>query len=91
MADELAPLRSHPRVREIRRFGAMVAVEFDERSIAKAATAAALEKDVLIITCGFHDQVVRFIPALNIAEDDLRKGMRVFVEAARAAQVAAPA
>jgi len=91
MADELVPLRSHPRVREIRRFGAMVAVEFEERSIAKAAIAAALEKDVLIITCGFHDQVVRFIPALNIAEDDLRKGVRVFVEAARAAQVAAPA
>ena len=91
MADELAPIRSHPRVLQIRRFGAMVAVEFEERSIAKAAIAAALEKDVLIITCGFHDQVVRFIPALNIAEDDLRRGMRVFVEAARAAQVAAPA
>jgi len=46
---------------------------------------------VLLITCGFHDQVVRFIPALNIREDDLRKGVRVFAEAARAAQVAAPA
>src|SRR2546428_3528687 len=91
MADELAPLRSHPRGREIRRFGAIVAVEFEDRSIAKAATLSALEKDVLIITCGFPDQVVRFIPALTIAEDDLRKGMRVIVEAARAAQVAAPA
>ena len=86
-----AALRSHPRVREIRRFGAMVAVEFDDKSAAKAAIAAALEKDVLLITCGFHDQVVRFIPALNIREDDLRKGVRVFAEAARAAQVAAPA
>ena len=69
----------------------MVAVEFDEKSAAKAAIAAALEKDVLLITCGFHDQVVRFIPALNIREDDLRKGVRVFVEAARAVQIAAPA
>jgi 4-aminobutyrate aminotransferase len=91
MTEELAPLRSHPRLREIRRFGAMVAAEFDDKSIAKAAIASALEKDVLLITCGFHDQVVRFIPALNIAEDDLRKGMRVFVEAARAVQVASPA
>ena len=91
MVEELAALRSHPRVREIRRFGAMVAVEFDDKCAAKAAIAAALEKDVLLITCGFHDQVVRFIPALNIREDDLRKGVRVFAEAARAAQVAAPA
>ena len=91
MVEELAALRSHPRVREIRRFGAMVAVEFDEKTAAKAAIAATLEKDVLLITCGFHDQVVRFIPALNIREDDLRKGVRVFVEAARAVQIAAPA
>jgi 4-aminobutyrate aminotransferase len=91
MIEELAPLRSHPRVREIRRFGAMVATEFDDKSIAKAAIAAALARDVLLITCGFHDQVVRFIPALNIGESDLRNGMRTFVEAARSAQVASPA
>jgi len=91
MVEELAPLRSHPRLREIRRFGAMVAAEFDDKSVAKAAIAAALERDVLLITCGFHDQVVRFIPALNIGEADLRKGMRTFVEAARSAQVASPA
>jgi 4-aminobutyrate aminotransferase len=91
MAEELTPLRSHPRLREVRRFGALVAAEFDDKAVAKAATAAALAKGVLLITCGFHDQVVRFIPALNIAEDDLRKGMRVFIEAARSAEVAAPA
>jgi len=91
MVEELAPLHSHPRLREIRRFGAMVAAEFDDKAIAKAAIAAALERDVLLITCGFHDQVVRFIPALNIGEADLRKGMRTFVEAARSSQVASPA
>src|SRR5712692_6211294 len=91
MIKELAPLRTNEHVREIRRFGAMVAAEFDEKSVAKAAIASALERDVLLITCGFHDQVVRFIPALNIGENDLRKGMRAFVEAARSAQVASPA
>ena len=69
----------------------MVAAEFDDKSVAKASIAGALERDVLLITCGFHDQVVRFIPALNMAENDLRKGMRTFVEAARSAQVASPA
>ena len=69
----------------------MVAAKFDDKSVAKAAIAAALERDVLLITCGFHDQVVRFIPALNIGEADLRKAVRTFVEAARSAQVPSPA
>src|SRR5688572_10067687 len=91
MVGELAALRSDPRVREIRRFGAMVAVEFDAKLTAKAAIAGALERDVLLITCGAHDQAVRFIPALNIAEDDLRRGVRALVAALSAAEVATPA
>jgi 4-aminobutyrate aminotransferase len=91
MREELAPLAGHPSVREVRAYGSMVAVEFDDSKASKAATAGALERDVLLITCGFHDQVVRFIPQLNIAEGDLRKGVRAFVEAVRGAKVATPA
>jgi 4-aminobutyrate aminotransferase len=91
MVNELAPLRADRRVREIRRFGAMVAIEFDAKATAKAAIAGALERDVLLITCGVHDQAVRFIPALNIAEDDLRHGVRALVAAVNTAEVATPA
>jgi len=90
MVKELAPLRTDPRVREIRRFGAMVAVEFDSKATAKAAIAGALERDVLLITCGAHDQAVRFIPALNIAEDDLRRGVAALVAAATASGAPTP-
>lgn len=79
--EELAPVRRDGRVREIRRIGAMVAVEFDDKSTSKGVTSAALERDVLLITCGAHDQCVRFIPPLNIAEEDLRRGVRTFVGA----------
>jgi 4-aminobutyrate aminotransferase len=89
--EELRPIARHERVREIRRIGAMIAVEFDEKATAKAAIAGALERDVLLITCGSHDQVVRFIPALNIAETDLRRGVRAFVEAAQHVVAGAPA
>lgn len=82
--EELAPLKKDARVRELRRTGAMIAVEFEDKTASKAAIAAALERDVLLISCGAHDQVVRIIPQLNISEDDLRKGVRTFVEAARA-------
>ena len=91
MVRELAPLLGNPHVREVRRFGAMVAVEFDDPKYSKAAIAGALERDVLLITCGFHDQAVRFIPPLNISEADLRLGTKALVEAASAAPIATPA
>ncbi len=91
IVEELAPLRRLERVREIRHLGAMVGVEFDDKATAKAAIAGALENDVLLLSCGAHDQVVRFIPALNIPEDDLRAGVRAFVRAALGAVVPAPA
>jgi 4-aminobutyrate aminotransferase len=81
MVRELAPLLRDPHVREIRRFGAMVAVEFDDSTRSKAAIAGALERDVLLITCGFHDQAVRFIPPLNITESDLKLGVKALIEA----------
>jgi len=89
--EELAPLRHDPRTREIRTLGAMAAIEFADKATAKGAMAASLERDVLLITAGAHDQVIRFIPALNISEDDLRHGIRSFVEAARGTTVATPA
>ena len=90
IVEELAPLKRDPRVREIRTTGAMAAIEFTDKATSKAAIAGALARDVLLITCGSHDQVVRFIPPLNIAEDDLRGGIRAFVEACQAAAVGAP-
>ena len=90
IVEELAPLKRDPRVREIRTTGAMAAIEFADKASAKAAIAGALKRDVLLITCGSHDQVVRFIPPLNIAEDDLRGGIRTFVEACQTQAVGAP-
>lgn len=89
MLRELRPLVGQPHVREVRGFGAMVAVEFDDAKYSKAAIAGALERDVLLITCGFHDQAVRFIPPLNISEADLRLGTQALVESVIAAKVPA--
>jgi 4-aminobutyrate aminotransferase len=89
--EELRPIARSEGVREIRRIGAMVGVEFADKSRSKAAVAGSLERNVLLITCGTHDQVVRFIPPLNVAEDELRRGVRAFVEAVAGAEVPAPA
>jgi 4-aminobutyrate aminotransferase len=91
IAEELLPIAKDARVREIRRIGAMVGVEMDDKATSKGAIAGALERDVLIITCGAHDQVVRFIPPLNITEADLRTGIRAFVSAFKALPAPTPA
>src|SRR5437868_293218 len=91
MVRDLAPLANDKHVREIRRFGAMVAVEFDDPKYSKAAIAAALEQDVLLITCGSHDQAVRFVPPLNISEADLSIGTKALIDAVRVEKVATPA
>src|SRR5919204_173812 len=65
--EELRPIAKQPGVGEIRRLGSMVGVEFvnekgaPDKAAAKAAIAGALEREVLMITCGSYDQVVRFI------------------------------
>jgi len=56
IVEELAPLRRDPRVREIRTTGAMAAIEFADKTASKAAIHGALERNVLLITCGSHDQ-----------------------------------
>jgi 4-aminobutyrate aminotransferase len=95
IVEELRPIAKQPNVAEIRRLGSMVGVEFQDekgkpdKSASKAAIAGALERNVLIITAGSHDQVVRFIPPLNIAEDDLRHGVRAFVDAVKSGQTKA--
>jgi 4-aminobutyrate aminotransferase len=95
ISEELRPVGSHQGVGEVRRFGAMVAVEFvdgqgaPDKTAAKAAIGNALERGVLLITCGSFDQVVRFIPALNIAEEDLRAGVRTLVEVVKRPAAAA--
>jgi len=92
----LEPLRSSPAVLDIRGQGLMVAVEFasptgtsahdplrNPKVPAKLASRVAKrcqEKGMLILTTSAYE-VVRFIPALNISQSDLKKGCDIFVEA----------
>ncbi|EKM54547.1 uncharacterized protein PHACADRAFT_258470 [Phanerochaete carnosa HHB-10118-sp] len=81
---------------DVRGQGLMVSVEFasptgsgpydafvDKTVPEKLATRVAKrchEKGLLILTTSVYE-VVRFIPPLNIAKDDMQKGIRIFVEA----------
>ncbi|THH31334.1 hypothetical protein EUX98_g2840 [Antrodiella citrinella] len=92
----LEPLRSSAAVLDIRGQGLMVAVEFASPTgtsihdplrnpsapakMASRVSKRCQEKGMFILTTSAYE-VVRFIPALNISKEDLKKGCDIFVEA----------
>lgn len=64
----------HPRIADVRGLGAMVACEFagaqgaPDAEAAKAVQAAALARGLLLLTCGVHGNVIRFLFPLTIED-----------------------
>jgi 4-aminobutyrate aminotransferase len=76
----------HPEIADVRGLGLMLGVEFatlagdpwGER--AKAVAQAAFERGLLLLTCGTHEEVVRWIPPL-IADKEVEESLGIFAEA----------
>ncbi len=72
----------HQGIGDVRGIGLMLALEFVNRdgdADPQAATAvqqAAIEQDLLLLTCGARGNVLRIIPALNVTEDEVDLGLR---------------
>ncbi|MEU0511048.1 4-aminobutyrate--2-oxoglutarate transaminase [Amycolatopsis sp. NPDC006125] len=80
-----------PRIGDVRGRGGMIAVELvrpgttePDAALAKAVAAAAHERGVIVLTCGTHGNVLRFLPPLTISDDLLHDAMDVLGEALRA-------
>jgi 4-aminobutyrate aminotransferase / (S)-3-amino-2-methylpropionate transaminase / 5-aminovalerate transaminase len=67
---------------EVRGLGPMLAFELEERSPerAKAITAAALERGLVVLTCGMFGNVIRLLPPLTIGSDELDEGLSILEE-----------
>jgi 4-aminobutyrate aminotransferase/(S)-3-amino-2-methylpropionate transaminase len=78
--DDIAGRR--PEIGEVRGLGPMLAFEFEEQSPdrAKAVTAAALERGLVLLSCGLHGNVIRLLPPLTIASDELEEGLSILEE-----------
>ena len=68
------------RIAEVRQFGAMIAVEFmwqDEPDVAltQQIIARAAEHGLILLSCGFYGNVLRFLPPLTIEADILQQGL----------------
>jgi 4-aminobutyrate aminotransferase/(S)-3-amino-2-methylpropionate transaminase len=79
--DEIAGRQ--PLVGEVRGLGAMLALELVEQSAdhAKAVTAAAREKGLILLSCGLYGNVLRLLPPLSATDDELERGLAILEEA----------
>ena len=68
--------------------GLMIGTEFivDESPIkakpmVKEIIQAAEKRDLLLLTCGTYDNVIRWIPPLNVTSQQINDGLKIFGEA----------
>jgi 4-aminobutyrate aminotransferase len=79
--EEIAARR--PVVGEVRGLGPMLALELREPTpdAAKATTAAAYEKGLLLLACGLDGNVIRLLPPLTASDEELERGLSLLEEA----------
>jgi 4-aminobutyrate aminotransferase len=79
--DDIASRR--PAIGEVRGLGPMLALEFAEQTPdrAQAVVAAAFERSLLLLACGLYGNVLRLLPPLTIAAEELDEGMTSLEEA----------
>jgi 4-aminobutyrate aminotransferase len=82
---------SVPQIADVRGLGAMVAVEFDsvdgtrpDAEFARKVQRVALERGLLLLTCGVHGNVIRFLFPLTIPDALMDEALGVLVDAIRA-------
>ncbi|TVT17294.1 4-aminobutyrate--2-oxoglutarate transaminase [Amycolatopsis acidiphila] len=88
MKDRLLRLQEKDdRIGDVRGRGAMVAVELvrpgtnePDAALAKAVSAAAHARGVIVLTCGTHGNVLRFLPPLAISDELLEDALDVLWE-----------
>jgi 4-aminobutyrate aminotransferase len=79
--DEIATRQ--PVVGEVRGLGAMLALELVDSNdrAAKAVTAAARERGLMLLSCGLYGNVIRLLPPLSVTDDELERGLGILEEA----------
>jgi len=78
--DDLAS--RHAEIGEVRGLGSMLAFEFAERTPdrAQAVVSAAFERGLILLSCGLYGNVIRLLPPLNVAPDELDEGLAILEE-----------
>jgi 4-aminobutyrate aminotransferase len=83
--------RDVPQIAEVRGLGAMIGVEFADAktrepdpAFAKKVQARALESGLLLLTCGIHFNVIRFLMPLTIPDAVFAEALQILEQSIRA-------
>ncbi len=76
----------YPQIGDVRGKGLMIGTEFvnegqhpsKAKPMVKDIVHAAEDANLLLLTCGTYDNVVRWIPPLNVASEQINDGLKVF-------------
>ncbi len=79
-------MADHPTIGDVRGPGLMIGVEFvkdratrePDGATAEAVTARAAEAGLLLLSCGIHHQVIRWIPPLDVSVPEIEEALRLF-------------
>jgi 4-aminobutyrate aminotransferase-like enzyme len=83
--------RSVPAIGDVRGLGCMLAIELvadrttkePDATRARAVIDAARERGLLLLTCGPHKNIVRLLPPLVAAGDDIGRALTILDEVLR--------
>ncbi|VEU33401.1 unnamed protein product [Pseudo-nitzschia multistriata] len=89
LMDKLRALRDRiPIIGDVRGLGLMVGTEFTDPSsgkpagdVAGAVRSACIEKNLLLLSCGTYDNVIRWVPPLIVTENQIDDAMDIFEQA----------
>jgi 4-aminobutyrate aminotransferase len=90
LTDGLVELQGrYPVIGDIRGYGLMVGTEFTrdgqpDKDITKAVQKACIERNLLLLTCGSYENVIRWIPPLVVNAQQIDDGLTIFEDALRA-------
>ncbi len=79
----------YPQIGDVRGKGLMIGTEFiaeggrpqNAKPMVKEIIHAAEERSLLLLTCGTYDNVVRWIPPLNVTSKQIYDGLKIFGDA----------
>ncbi len=78
----------YPQIGDVRGKGLMVGTEFiiddsqaKAKQLAKDVIHASEEKGMLLLSCGTYDNILRWIPPLNVSTEQINTGLKIFGEA----------
>jgi 4-aminobutyrate aminotransferase len=75
-----------PIIGDVRGLGLMVATEFTkdgkpDKLTTKAVQKACLSRNLLMLTCGTYENVIRWIPPLIVTDEQITEGLGIFTQA----------